>query len=192
MPLSKKGEKIMAAMKKQYGEEEGERVFYKSKNAGTIEGVDALVAFDPMGRQAVTYVTQPDGSVVAYDLFGREVSLFEEEDSMRSLFSMGDAGGAFMVVGDARPSQTSVQLYDNLEIDDAAKVSFTDDGFMKAMPRIARTGIQIYAGDECGITFKDQVRVYRPPSSVFDAKALHSYTQKRVSMLHQALIVPEA
>ena len=30
----------MAAMKEQYGEEEGERVFYASRNKGTIEGVD--------------------------------------------------------------------------------------------------------------------------------------------------------
>jgi hypothetical protein len=40
MPLTAKGEEIMAAMKKQYGEKKGESVFYASKNAGTIEGVD--------------------------------------------------------------------------------------------------------------------------------------------------------
>ena len=32
MPLSKKGSKIMGAMKKEYGKEKGERVFYASKN----------------------------------------------------------------------------------------------------------------------------------------------------------------
>jgi hypothetical protein len=40
MPLIDKGETIKAAMTKEYGEEKGERVFYASRNAGTITGVD--------------------------------------------------------------------------------------------------------------------------------------------------------
>ncbi len=40
-PLTKKGEKILAAMKKAYGEEKGEQIFYASKNKGTISGVDS-------------------------------------------------------------------------------------------------------------------------------------------------------
>jgi hypothetical protein len=40
MPLTEKGREIMRAMKEQYGEEQGERVFYASKNAGKISGVD--------------------------------------------------------------------------------------------------------------------------------------------------------
>ena len=40
MPLTEKGRKIKAAMKKQYGPEEGKRMFYASKNAGKITGVD--------------------------------------------------------------------------------------------------------------------------------------------------------
>ena len=39
MPLTKKGKKIKTAMKKEYGEEKGERVFYASENKGTIKGV---------------------------------------------------------------------------------------------------------------------------------------------------------
>jgi len=39
-PLTMKGQKILAAMKKVYGEEKGEQVFYASKNKGTISGVD--------------------------------------------------------------------------------------------------------------------------------------------------------
>jgi hypothetical protein len=298
MPLTKKGETIMAAMKKQYGEEEGERIFYKAKNAGTIEGVDALIrdhwskeareaaiearehglskeeahelreaieeeiealsermhvgkhmrrrlakaalaafaaqqryvskhggeaaqhkswaiahqaaqrhtgqygahadararvvtGYDPMGRQAVTYITDPDGTVRAYDPFGREIMLFEEEDSMRPFFSMLP-DQMFSIVGDAKKPPTQVQLYDNIEIDDAAKVTFTTDGFMKAMPRIARTGIQVYSGDECGITFKDQVRVYRPPSAVFDAKAIHSLTHLPTTLEHPSSAVTPA
>jgi len=40
MPLTKKGRKIMGAMKETYGGEKGERVFYASKNKGRISGVD--------------------------------------------------------------------------------------------------------------------------------------------------------
>lgn len=40
MPMTKKGQKIMAAMKKEYGAEKGKRVFYASANKGTIKGVE--------------------------------------------------------------------------------------------------------------------------------------------------------
>lgn len=40
MPLNKKGRKIMRAMVKQYGKERAKRVFYASRNAGKISGVE--------------------------------------------------------------------------------------------------------------------------------------------------------
>lgn len=40
MPLTKKGKKIKSAMTEEYGAEKGERVFYASRNAGKIKGVD--------------------------------------------------------------------------------------------------------------------------------------------------------
>jgi hypothetical protein len=40
MPLNKKGTKIMKAMKKEYGAKTGKKVFYASKNKGTIKGVE--------------------------------------------------------------------------------------------------------------------------------------------------------
>jgi hypothetical protein len=40
MPLTKKGRKIEAAMKAEYGEKKGESVFYASANKGTIKGVE--------------------------------------------------------------------------------------------------------------------------------------------------------
>jgi hypothetical protein len=40
MPLTEKGEKIKGAMEEKYGKEKGEKVFYASKNKGTISGVD--------------------------------------------------------------------------------------------------------------------------------------------------------
>lgn len=39
MPKTKKGAKIMRAMKKQYGAKKGTKVFYSSANKGTIKGV---------------------------------------------------------------------------------------------------------------------------------------------------------
>lgn len=39
MPETKKGRKIKAAMKRQYGATKGKQVFYASANKGTIKGV---------------------------------------------------------------------------------------------------------------------------------------------------------
>lgn len=38
MPLTKKGKKILAAMKAQYGAKRGKEVFYAAENKGTIKG----------------------------------------------------------------------------------------------------------------------------------------------------------
>lgn len=40
MPLTKKGKKIMSAMKKEYGSKKGKSVFYATKNKGKIKGVE--------------------------------------------------------------------------------------------------------------------------------------------------------
>ena len=40
MPFTKKGKEIMGAMDKEYGKKKGEEVFYASRNAGKIEGVE--------------------------------------------------------------------------------------------------------------------------------------------------------
>lgn len=39
-PLTDKGNKIMKSMKDEYGDKEGETIFYKARNAGKITGVD--------------------------------------------------------------------------------------------------------------------------------------------------------
>ena len=39
MPLTKKGKKVMKAMRKTYGAKKGKRVFYASANAKKIKGV---------------------------------------------------------------------------------------------------------------------------------------------------------
>lgn len=39
MPITKKGSKIIKAMKSEYGAKKGKQVFYASANKGTIKGV---------------------------------------------------------------------------------------------------------------------------------------------------------
>jgi hypothetical protein len=40
MPLTKKGKEIMGNMRKEYGAKKAKEVFYASKNAGKISGID--------------------------------------------------------------------------------------------------------------------------------------------------------
>ncbi|MDE2016009.1 MAG: hypothetical protein KGJ89_05215 [Patescibacteria group bacterium] len=40
MPLTRKGNEIMRAMDKEYGDKKAKRVFYASRNKGTIKGVE--------------------------------------------------------------------------------------------------------------------------------------------------------
>lgn len=40
MPLTPKGDTILASMMKQYGKKKGKSVFYASANKGTIKGID--------------------------------------------------------------------------------------------------------------------------------------------------------
>ena len=39
MPRTSKGERILRAMRKEYGAKKGEQVFYASEKKGTIKGV---------------------------------------------------------------------------------------------------------------------------------------------------------
>ena len=55
MPLTDKGEKIMASMKKSYGPEKGKSVFYASANKGTITGVEETKKRPP-GIEALSKV----------------------------------------------------------------------------------------------------------------------------------------
>ena len=39
MPLTTKGTKVLAQLKKQYGDKKGEEVFYRMINSGKLKGV---------------------------------------------------------------------------------------------------------------------------------------------------------
>jgi hypothetical protein len=52
VPLNEKGQKILKSMREEYGEEKGERVFYASKQAGRITGVDSEDAALPLSARS--------------------------------------------------------------------------------------------------------------------------------------------
>ena len=76
-----------------------------------------------------------------------------------------------------------------LEFDDEARATIIDGGYMRAMPRIARTGIQLYHGRECGRDDIEKVRVYRSQDAVFGAEAIKSYTHLPVTLEHPGVPV---
>lgn len=43
MPFTKKGQTIFDAMAEKYGSKKGKKVFYASRNKGTIKGVDKMI-----------------------------------------------------------------------------------------------------------------------------------------------------
>lgn len=60
MPLTEKGQKIKENMKEEYGSEKGEKVFYASKNAGKITGVDKAAFRDAINAAMARGVSTSD------------------------------------------------------------------------------------------------------------------------------------
>ena len=65
----------------------------------------------------------------------------------------------------------------------------TDDGYLVAVVKAARTGIQDYLGSELGKPEKAVVRVYRPEDQVFDKDSMATYAHKPVTNNHPAQAV---
>ncbi len=80
-------------------------------------------------------------------------------------------------------------MHDAIEFDDASKLQYTDEGYLKAIPRICRTGIQLYGGDECGVPEKPLVRVYRPEDQVFKTATMHGYARLPITLNHPNVMV---
>lgn len=89
----------------------------------------------------------------------------------------------------SKDGKTMIRMYDKIEIDDGSKVRFLANGYLSAMPRIARTGIQVYHGSECGRKDMDTVRVYRPAEEVFNVDAAHTYTHLPLTLDHPTVQV---
>lgn len=77
-----------------------------------------------------------------------------------------------------------IQVNDKVQLCEDAKVRSTDDGYLVAQARVARTGVQMYTGDELGILGKPVVRVYRPESEVFAPESISSYAHRPVTLGH--------
>lgn len=65
-----------------------------------------------------------------------------------------------------------MQLFDTFSVDAKAGARITRDGYLVATPRVARTGIQQYAGYEVGKKDMKVVNVYRPEAEVFNKDAM--------------------
>lgn len=76
-----------------------------------------------------------------------------------------------------------------MKFTDAVSIAGTrrrDDGYLVADARVARTGIQLYAGYEVGKPEMAVVRVYRPDSEVFSRDTLASFAHRPVTNDHPA------
>jgi hypothetical protein len=69
-------------------------------------------------------------------------------------------------------------------LDAESKLRETQDGYLVASPRIARTGVQLYSGAEVGRPDLKEVRVYRPEEEVFHVDAISSLAHKPVTDEH--------
>ena len=80
-----------------------------------------------------------------------------------------------------------MQLFDTMTLDGLRR---TQDGYLVADARVARTGIQLYTGREVdpenkhGLRDKAVVRVCRPEEEVFAKDAMHSYAYRPVTDDH--------
>lgn len=74
-----------------------------------------------------------------------------------------------------------------MKFTDAVTIAGTrrrDDGYLVVDARVARTGIQVYAGHEVGKPEMPIVRVYRPESEVFARDAMASFAHRPVTNDH--------
>lgn len=84
-----------------------------------------------------------------------------------------------------------MRLFDYFALDDA-KIRDTNDGYLVATPRVARTGIQLYYGSELGLTGDDAkkvMKVYRPEEEVFKSDSLATFAYKPVTDDHPPVAV---
>lgn len=83
-----------------------------------------------------------------------------------------------------------MDLFDTIELNDA-DLRITARGYLTCTPRVARTGIQLYTGDELGAeAFKGKVvKVYRPEAEVFKMDAWAGMAHKPITNDHPPVMV---
>lgn len=74
-----------------------------------------------------------------------------------------------------------VKLIDAAEI---AGTRTTADGYLVANVKVARTGMQDYAGWEMGFPDKPRIRIFRDEAAVFNTRSLGSYAHKPLTNDH--------
>lgn len=149
---------------------------------------------DPFGRLAAEFETEedfedPDELAQRLEELGEDEAkpMPAKKAKTKAASDTSQAAiASLQVLGDV---ELEVEMYDTIELDDAAKVRFIDGGYLSAFPRIARTGIQTYKGDECGKPDMEFVSVYRPEDEVFAKDATHSYTHLPVTNNHPGVMV---
>jgi hypothetical protein len=97
MPLTEKGEKIMSSMKAKYGSKKGEEVFYASKNAGKITGVDdddrvpleEGKSRETINKNVAKLVGAGHKKETAYEIAERKSRMSKSDDNQHMGFSTG-------------------------------------------------------------------------------------------------------
>src|SRR5699024_2829446 len=75
-----------------------------------------------------------------------------------------------------------INFYDSIEL--ATKPRRTDDGYLVATAKVARSGIQIYAGHEVGRPDLKQARVFRPEEEVFSDAVMSTFAYRPMTNDH--------
>lgn len=83
--------------------------------------------------------------------------------------------------------KTALQM--SMVLDAVGQPRITNDGYLTAMVRAARTGVQKYRGFEVGEPQMKEVIVYRPEEEVFSKDSLHSYAHKPTTNDHPPVTV---
>lgn len=65
-----------------------------------------------------------------------------------------------------------------------SSVRRTSDGYLVAQAKAVRSGIQMYAGIEVGMTDRDMVRIYRPAIEVQSRDSLQSFSHAPITIDH--------
>lgn len=164
---------------KEYGPDPSDTDFTKSNNAATrvFKQVDEGRRTDAVNRLTkipVKDLFDQSGLKNADALYKNYVTRAQRLRRWRKLADAQPIGGGMPM---------PMQFIEDIMIDDAS-VRETAAGYLTAYARVARTGIQIYRGSECGDASRDRVRVYRPPEEVFDAKAMASFAHQPITILH--------
>ena len=108
MPLTDKGEKIMQSMKRTYGGKKGEEVFYATRNAGKIAGVEEKAAGGRTGKTRKPSKSKKKGKSRV-----NEAGNYTKPGMRKRLFNRIKAGGKGGRPGQwsARKAQMLAQAY---------------------------------------------------------------------------------